>query len=310
MKKKKDLPKPLVALENLTHNYPDIWERVDPSDFSSAQKFCDDNGIPESKYIIAALAKWRLSKQIFEIDEELCDILMETDKLDEELPNEVVNRLIYDCFYVTLPDGYINIKSIKNASGEYNDLKDMTIDGFFYQIIGKSIIIVIMFSSGHTQSLGFDVKEDLSLQEMIESHMTANSDVYKIINFFVQIVLYLSADNADIEENKVQKEIYKPPVRHKVKDSFSELRKWDVGFRYGKAIKKARQIEKKNQSVSSEHHEGSHARKRTHVRKGHYHHFWRGSKQTGDRELILKWISPVVINAEFENVATIRKVKK
>ncbi len=113
---------------------------------------------------------------------------------------------------------------------------------------------------------------------------------------------YLSLSKTD-KENDAQKQIYKPPVK-KIKDSYSEMRKWDVGFRYGKAIKRTRQTERK--AVP---HEGSHARKRTHVRKGHYHHFWRGSKD-GERELILKWISPVVVNADYENVATIRRVSK
>ena len=307
MKKKKDYPKPLTAIENLTYNFPDIWDKVNPLDFSTTQKFCNDNNIFESMYIVSALSKWRQSKQIFEVDEELCSIFMETNKIDEEIPNEIVERLIYDCFYVKLPDKYINVKSIKNSSGEYFNFE---VDGFFYHTIDKSIIIVIMFSSGHTQSLGFDFHEGLTLKETIDKYMKVSTDVYSLINFFIQIVLYLCADNADVEENYIQKQIYKPSVK-KVKDSYSELRKWDVGFRYGKAIKRLRQTERKSSSNnSSEHHEGSHSRKRTHVRRGHYHHFWRGTESNGNRELILKWISPVVINAEYENIATIRKVKK
>ena len=295
MKRNKNYPKPLTAIENLTYNYPDIWDKVNASDFTSSQNFCKENGIPESIYIIASLAKWRLSKQIFEIDAELCNILMATDKIEDEIPSEIVERLIYDCFYVKLPDKYIVVNS------------DREVDGFFYQVIGKSIIIVIMYSTGHTQSLGFDLHAGLSLKDSIDQHMKVSPDVYKLMNFFIQIVLYLCADNADIKENDSQKQIYKPPVK-KVKDSYSEMRKWDVGFRYGKAIKRTKQTERK--IVETRSHEGSHSRKRTHVRRGHYHHFWRGSEQNGNKELILKWISPIVINAEYENVATIRKVKK
>ena len=306
MKKKKNYPKPLTALENLTYNFPNIWKIINPSDFSTAQLFCQENNIPESKFIIAALSKWRQSKQIFEIDRELCNIFMKSDKLNDEIPIEIIERLIYDCFYVKLPDKYIHVRTLKNTSGEFSNYE---IDGFFYNVIEKSVIIVIMFSTGHTQSLGFDIYEGLTLKQTINKHMKVSSDVYSIINFFIQIVLYLCADNADIDENQIQKQIYKPPAK-KVKDTYSELRKWDVGFRYGKAIKRSRQNEKRNSNISNEHHEGSHSRKRTHVRKGHYHHFWRGSESDGNKELILKWVSPVVINAEYENIATIRKVKK
>lgn len=294
MKRKKKTPRPLVALENTKYNYPDVWEKV--TDISTATEFCRDNGVPESRLVIAALAKWRRSKQIFEIDEELCEILKDTDKVNEEIPVEIIDRLVYESFYVKFPEEYIRFT---NNEGEFD------VDGFFYFVSDKSIIFVFLFTSGHTQSIRFDIEEGLSLKQCIDKYMKVSPDVYLFTNFCIQIVLYLCADNADIEENYIQKQIHKPSTGT-IKDVYSEVRKWDVGFRYGKAVRKTRG---QTTYVSSLHHEGSHARKRTHVRKGHYHHFWRGSK-TGKRELILKWISPVVINAEYENVATIHKVKK
>lgn len=291
MKRKKNIPRPLTALENLKYNYPDIWEKV--SDISTAAEFCRDNGISESQLVIVALAKWRQSKQIFEIDEELCDILMETDKVDEEIPTEIIDRLVYESFYVKLPEDYIRVT---NQEGQFS------VDGFFYFVSGKSVIFVFLFTSGHTQSFGFDIEEGLTLRQCIDKHMKVSSDVYSFTNFCIQIVLYLCADNADVEENYIQKQIYKSPTRN-IEDVYFEVRKWDVGFRYGKAVRKATVY------TGDSHREGSHTRKRTHVRRGHWHHFWRGSK-AGERELILKWISPVVINAEYENIATIHKVKK
>ena len=163
-----------------------------------------------------------------------------------------------------------------------------------------------MFSSGHSQSLGFDIYPDASLRECIDKHMKISPDVYKVLNFFVQTVLYLCADNADIEENYVQKQTYKKPQNNKPKDKFTELRKWDVGYRYGAAVRKLF-FQKGSTSVSGPH-TGSHSRKRTHVRRGHWHHFWRG-KRDGERTLALKWVSPVVVNAEYENVTTIHRAK-
>lgn len=300
MKKKKPDPLPLVAIKNLKENHPDVWKKVDANDINSAVEYAKSHNIPESAYIIAALSRWRLSKEIFEIDEELCKILMNSDKLDEEIPNEVINRLIYNSFYVKLPENFLTVRSVNGEA------MDLPMDGFFYNVVNKSILIVIMYSSGHTQSLGFDIYNDLSLKECIGKHMTANSDVYKTVNFFLQIVLYLCADNADIEENKVQRSVYKQsPI---VTDRYSEVRKWDVGWRYGNAIKKMRSSQSTDGSHEETSHAGSHARKRTHVRRGHYHHYWTGSEKSGNRELILKWTSPVVVNAEYENTVTIHRV--
>ena len=36
--------------------------------------------------------------------------------------------------------------------------------------------------------------------------------------------------------------------------------------------------------------------KSPHSRRGHWHHFWTGAKNSDDRKLILKWIAPTFIN--------------
>lgn len=327
MKKKKSIPKPLEAIEGITYNYPDIWDKVDPSDLNTAQKFCEDNKIRGSVHLVSALSKWKQSKQIFEINSELCDILMRTDKTDEEIPIEVIDNLMFDCFYVKLPDDYIVINSLRNNQGEQGGF---TIDGFFYYVIGaedkKSIIIVLLFTTGHSQSIGFAFYKGLSLKECMDKHMKVSPDVYTVINFFMQIVLYMSAVNADIEQDREQQEIReraekKALIKEKTEQGsaeqnkrqelrYSDLQKWNIGYRYGAAVKKARQAERKerNSNTSEHNRQGSHTRKRTHARRGHFHHFWTGSK-TGERQLIVKWVSPIIVNAEYDNIVTIRKLK-
>ena len=302
MKKKNKKPFPLTVIENLKENYPSI--DLDADDFKSVYNFLKKYDDTKSTLVVQTMLKLRKEKQIFEVDEELCNVLMDVDKLDDEMPSEVFNRLVYDCFYVKFPNRYLTLH-----------MKDDTIgmDGFFYTVFGKSIIITMAYETYHMMSIGFDYYEDKTLRECIDEHLKCNNDTYRLLNFIIQIVLYLCADNADVEENYEHKEIYKPVKKgEKIKDTYSEIRKWDVGYRYGAAIKKERQAvrhktqEKTAVAISRE---GSHSRKRTHVRRGHYHHFWRGSQKDGTRELIIKWISPVVINAEYENIATIRKVK-
>lgn len=328
MKKKKSKPKPLEAIEGITYNYPDIWDKVDPSDFNTVQKFCEDNNIHNSMCLVSALSKWKQSKQIFEINEELCETLMQTDKTDEEIPIEVLENLIFDCFYVKLPDKYINIANLVNDDGEQGNY---SIDGFFYFVDSyeevKCVIIVLLFSTGHSQSVGFDVYKGLSLKECIDRHMKVSPDVYTVINFFMQIVLYMSAVNADIEQDREQQEIRERAVKKEASEektnqtdkkttnneiSYRELQKWNVGYRYGSAVKKARQAERKKRDINTEQEQtarqGSHSRKRTHARRGHFHHFWTGSRN-GERHLIVKWVSPIIVNAEYDNIVTIRKIK-
>ena len=214
MKKKKSKPKPLEAIEGITYNYPDIWDKVDPSDFNTVQKFCEDNKILNSIYLVAALSKWQQSKQIFEIDAELCNVLAQTDKTDEEIPVEAIENLMFDCFYVKLPNDYITITKLVSNQGEYGSF---VVDGFFYFVSQKnemkSINIVLLLTTGYSFSLGCDVHNGLSLRECIDRKMNVNSYVYKVMNLFMQIILYMSAVNADVEEDSGQKEIRERAVK-------------------------------------------------------------------------------------------------
>ena len=36
--------------------------------------------------------------------------------------------------------------------------------------------------------------------------------------------------------------------------------------------------------------------KAPHSRRGHWHHYWVGKKDSGERRLILKWIAPTFVN--------------
>ena len=309
-KRKTKKPIPLTAIENLKYNFPDI-ENCE-QDFTSVYNFCVRHEIPKSTLVVHTMLKWKKTKQIFEIDKELCSLLMDVDKLDEAMPSEVFDRLIYDCFYVKLPDNFL---VQRNGGFDNEDIysKSVAIDGFYYTVNGTSVIIGIMYETLHMQTIGFDFDKEKTLRECMDAHLKCSNDVYKVINFFIQIVLYLCADNADIQENYIHKEMYKPPKpNEKPQDTVREVRKWEVGYRYGAAIKKERQAERNRTyktTTEAGSREGSHARKRTHIRRGHYHHFWSGSEKDGTKKLTLKWVSPIVINAEYENVTTIRKVK-
>ena len=47
---------------------------------------------------------------------------------------------------------------------------------------------------------------------------------------------------------------------------------------------------------------GSSVGKRPHSRRGHYHHYWVGSKKDGTRRIILKWVAPMFINGDIDDI--------
>ena len=85
-----------------------------------------------------------------------------------------------------------------------------------------------------------------------------------------------------------------------IKDKYSEIRKWNVGFRTGKAI---RQYKEKLNTITEESSDSTHASPRPHMRRGHWHHFWTGSKSDEtNRKLILKWLTPMMISVDTEDI--------
>lgn len=80
---------------------------------------------------------------------------------------------------------------------------------------------------------------------------------------------------------------------------YSEIRKWDVGIRIGTAIRQKSASVEKGESIKTA---SGHSSPRPHMRRGHWHHYWIGSRSVSeDRRLILKWLSPMAVAATPED---------
>lgn len=72
------------------------------------------------------------------------------------------------------------------------------------------------------------------------------------------------------------------------------VRVWNVGVRLGAALRKAWEVA--DAEAGSEH---LHGRPRPHLRRAHYHHFWRGSMSAPEQHhLIVRWIHQALVNAK------------
>jgi len=96
---------------------------------------------------------------------------------------------------------------------------------------------------------------------------------------------YLSCEQPDVEENEVQKSFYRPAEKLKT----SSVRKWDVGIRYTKEVK--RHQENSEQYVGP----GNGTTKRPHIRKAHWHIYRYGKGRMQKKVL---WIPPIEVNCK------------
>ena len=114
-----------------------------------------------------------------------------------------------------------------------------------------------------------------------------------------------------ISENPVTKNTYRPTKT--VRNKFSEVRKWDCGYRFGSEVRKMTNINSKENKAEEpdlcgERDSQIHRSPVAHTRRAHWHHYWTGPRK-GERQLILKWIAPTYVCGQTK-VAIIHKCQK
>lgn len=243
------------------------------------------------------------AKTIYEFDKTLFETL--SDQTDLAVASDTLKRLPFRCAYICMP--------VKLAGPQ-----DTPMDGFF--ALKKENVIKCLFVSVDTLAFGqldihldartFEENEKLSIEEarrygaeFVRSPNCATTRASKLV---VQLLLYLCAANADVQERRPATQAKKT---NKATTDKRPVRHWDVGIRVGATIKRNRSYAAKTQRKGSDHKQ--HARPRPHLRRGHWSHFWTGKRDSADRERILKWIEPVYINADTSDdlPTTIHRVK-
>ena len=344
---KKEIYLPLLMLKKISEQYPKAWDQMEmfhsengspqlgswpdwcyapmSAALAVASEGYDLNKLPidirmamiSVAQAIFAIAPWRLSKEVYVIDEDLKDLLFEQDG-ELDVPDEVLLQLPYPCFYVELPNTYYRADKIHGffVTLEYDvnngdkELKPvfLTDDGniFSYSIHIGAKTIEESVDMLDKQALE-NTNGDKELKRLVLRAMQDSAETKIFLKQILQVILYILAQNAEITPNSEQSFITKRGKT--VKDKYSEIRKWDVGIRVGAAI---RQQKAKEQSRKKEYKESEHQSPRPHMRRGHWHHFWTGPKaQPEERKLILKWLSPMAIAANPEDMPiTFHEVKQ
>lgn len=260
---------------------------------------------------ISALAPWRHSKQIYLFDASLEDDMADDLDAASQIPSEALKRLPYFSVYIKVNhisvfgyelDGFFAHLEY-DVNSQDSELRFLTVskdgnqyDGFSLHIDEPTIEsafqrfakIGMERSRGILGDQATGVFSNPIFQKETETYL---KDSEEICRKLLPMVLYLCLDNSDI--------VSRPAAHHSnsaeaIKDRYSEVRTWDVGYRIGPAIR--RYYDNQAKGVS---HPGSHAPKRPHVRRAHYQHYWVGSGES--KHLILKRISEIFVNVNKED---------
>ena len=248
---------------------------------------------------------WKRDKEVYAFDPELEFSLSDIDEI--EIPVRILERLPYHTFYLEFAEDGIYSSHFHGAFIHIQKYQDTKCYGYLINVMrlcedGKTMLGKGKFLVDANEP---DGKLILTKnQDTPCSDSECDRDWPEFVMFMLNALLYLCSENAEIRENAVTKNTYRPSNR--VRNRFSEIRKMDCGFVYGSEVRKHRKahVEQQKECKSRETTSIRHAM-RPHTRKAHWHHYWVGK---GRKELVLRWIAPTVVGTG-ERVATIHRVR-
>ena len=277
---------------------------------------------------MANVTEWSRNKQVFKFDADFLDELVRTENLT--VNKNAWDYLPFRSFYVDISDNKRLCESLKGegifitvnkccsdtvywqdkegnheTDTAYEILLCKIDDKFFYTdtlLVPNGDYDCTLNGEEETIIERHDIKYNKNgRMESIKSNTIVNTKAYQTI--IVQILNYLASVEPDIAENKETKRTYKPrtssaSAKPEQQDKFSEIRKWDVGVRFGNSY---RRWKAEGQSGTERGANGKHTGKRPHSRKAHWHHFWYGS---GENKVCRpKWLNQTFINADKQEQA-------
>ena len=253
---------------------------------------------------------WKYNKVVYEPDYDFSQALLGTNKL--RVYPEMIKHIPFDTFYLDFSKnklfeyegffvqvkvydtGAIRIVSLpteKNYShipvDEYEQEPTAYADAFWINLD------MLSFENGICY-FDFDFIKDLIWTG--DSYRTqwfiGGLSNYRL--FLLQFLMYLSSKEPDIIESTDTINTYKPSVI--IKNKYSEVRKWNVGCRYGEKIRLFKKNKVQQYGVSGYNSQNS---KRPHIRKAHWERYHIGK---GRKDIITKWKEPVFINGDYNDI--------
>lgn len=338
-----DLPRPLLHLRSFGRTYPKAWAVVDRVRAGRGQasakwaQWCFlpvagayqvvSGGPPlrsaqklQEVAKLAAFAAWRATQGVYRFDPTVFEQLWNT-PVEGDLPAEVLLRLPEWCVYVETPGKYfgkfllhgffVHLEYDNAGRSELHLLLD-TAKGFY-------LVPLHLKGDLHTAiSLAWEQAQRNRREFLARGGSTAavppaeepTFDLVAAVTPLVSLVLYLCSVAAEVRDRAGTGREPSNPRPTKTKHGerhFAPERTtvWEVAYRLG-AMLRAADLNAESTTTG-----GTHAGPRPHIGRAHWHSFWTGPRRLeGKRELVVKWLPPVAVNAESNDqlVPVIRRL--
>ena len=258
-----------------------------------------NNDVVTNMFYFYFLQNWALYNQIFRFDKVLFDTLT-TNTEDISVSVDAFSHFPYPAFFI---------------ENEFDDKYNHYIGVFV--IVEKDKYVSLCFIRKDLVWFDTDIKLDrgnLSISALTDDYIEVTGDRDKnymfesreLVKKIAPVLLYLCAENKEVEKIKIQKEKKKKKGKASspAKTLYTDNR---VGYKIGAEIRKAKTRYVYDNSAKGN---GKGTKKSPHFRKAHYHSYWTGKRNSDERKLIVKFLPPTYVNNTENNnvVPTIHPV--
>lgn len=244
---------------------------------------------------LSAIGTWRYSQGIYRYDADLLKALVNSD-LTGELPSKVFRRLPEWCVYIETPGltwldselhgFWAHLEWDFNLQREELRLVMNTDQGLSMQPLhlGNWSIEEALHK---TLEFTFANAQKGALAGLVDMNILARLSPLAEIKPLISILLYLCSEEPDFDPSRTpQSRPSRPTLKKGKRGRYiftpDKPKVFPVGGRVGPILRNVIDSEVTGRSVKS------------HLRRGHWHGFWKGPR-SGMRNFIYHWIAPLVV---------------
>lgn len=250
---------------------------------------------------LAALGTWRYSQGIYRADPDFYHAISES-VISDSLPADAFYSLPEWCIYVEAPDltwcgdrafgFWAHLDSREDS--KYGDLKILFNCERLGYVIGTSIALgpwsIVEGYRKTIQRGAQNMRGALNglFDDVVMGAALAEPAMMRELSPVISLLLYICSDEPEIEDEKTPGVSPSRPLEKKTKKGprifpASQPRIWMLGRGIGETLRAAYEAGPTGTT------------KRPHLRRGHWHGFWRGARD-GERKFGYKWLPPVFVN--------------
>lgn len=256
---------------------------------------------------LAALGTWRYTQGIYRVDPDLCAALFDS-PLSGAIPCETLHRLPEWCVYVELPtisDGHALLEGIQGYWAHLeHDANDGRTELRLLLNGGDQLIALPLHLGPWPLSEAIERHLQEAKRQSIRLGNSANQDqlnplgdytdhVVRQVGPLVSLLLYLCTAEPEIVDREEPERRPRNPEPRKTKKGLrlfpaNRVTIWDVGREQGEQLRRSGVTETDEGQPTGR-------RVRAHVRRGHWHGYWVGPRDSDQRRFEFRWLPPLVV---------------